>query len=175
MDGFYIQEKKIILDFSINNKISRKTSFQDTGKELRSCEIPWKITVDKGAGVWLGPNLSSTDISARSLGPVLVASWPLPTTGPLPFLLPHIQQPKMSPDISPMSPRGKMALGESPTLRPGILHVKDESFFQSSPQAQGVDFPSPCLSLLKCFLLSSIPLQTRRQKAWTEVSSLNTT
>lgn len=40
MDGFYIQEKKIILDFSINNKISRKTSFQDTGKELRSCEIP---------------------------------------------------------------------------------------------------------------------------------------
>ena len=40
MDGFYIQEKEIILDFSINNKISRKTSFQDTGKELRSSEIP---------------------------------------------------------------------------------------------------------------------------------------
>ena len=35
-----IFKKKIILDFGINNKASRKTSFQDTGKELRSSEIP---------------------------------------------------------------------------------------------------------------------------------------
>lgn len=171
-----IFKKKIILDFSINNKTNRKTSFQDTGKELRSSETPWKMTADKGADVWLGPQ-------PQHYWHFNPPHWVLylwhPDLYPLHALClafcPRYNHQKCLQTFAQCPQGAKWPWVRALTLSPGILHVKDESFLQSSSQAQGVGSPSPCLSLLKCFLLSSIPPQTRRQKAWTEVSSLNTT
>lgn len=158
-------KKTIILDLSINNKISRRHRFRIQVKnwEVLKSHERWQ---QRRAGVWLGsPTSAVLTFQPASLGPVLVASWPLPTACPLPFLLPQIQWSKMSPDICPMSSRGKMALGESPPSKPWTLACQGRVILPAFPTVQGVDFPSSCASLWKCFFLSSIPLQTRRQKA----------